>query len=90
MRQQKLQFRECQAIGARLSEAFKQKRTPNLAVSDNATQFMRRNCLTNMNRTGVPLCTIQDICGNASLSQLQENLSVDPADKQKAIMSLRY
>jgi integrase/recombinase XerD len=43
-----------------------------------------------MSRSGVPLRTIQEISGHASLSQLQEYLAVDPADKHKAINVLRY
>lgn len=55
-----------------------------------SSHSMRRTTLTNMSRAGIPLRTIQEISGHANLSQLQEYLSVDPADSQKAIMSLKY
>ena len=61
-----------------------------LRLQDASTHSMRRTCLTNMSRAGVPLRTIQDISGHASLSQLQEYLAVDPADKHKAINLLKY
>jgi integrase/recombinase XerD len=61
-----------------------------LRLQDASTHSMRRTCLTNMSRAGVPLRTIQDISGHASLSQLQEYLAVDPADKQRAINLLKY
>jgi len=55
-----------------------------------STHSMRRTCLTNMSRSGVPLRTIQEISGHASLSQLQEYLAVDPADTREAINLLKY
>lgn len=61
-----------------------------LRLQDASTHSMRRTCLTNMSRAGIPLRTIQDISGHASLSQLQEYLAVDPADKRRAISSLKY
>lgn len=61
-----------------------------LRLQDASTHSMRRTCLTNMSRAGVPLRTIQDISGHASLSQLQEYLAVDPADKHRAISMLKY
>lgn len=61
-----------------------------LRLQDASTHSMRRTCLTNMSRAGVPLRTIQDISGHASLSQLQEYLAVDPADKHHAISMLKY
>jgi len=61
-----------------------------LRLQDASTHSMRRTCLTNMSRAGVPLRTIQDISGHASLSQLQEYLAVDPADKHRAINLLKY
>lgn len=61
-----------------------------LRLDDASTHSMRRTCLTNMSRAGIPLRTIQEISGHASLSQLQEYLAVDPADKHKAINTLRY
>lgn len=61
-----------------------------LRLEGASTHSMRRTCLTNMSRAGVPLRTIQDISGHASLSQLQDYLAVDPADKQKAISTLKY
>jgi integrase/recombinase XerD len=61
-----------------------------LRLEDASTHSMRRTCLTNMSRAGVPLRTIQEISGHASLSQLQEYLAVDPADKHKAISALKY
>jgi site-specific recombinase XerD len=36
------------------------------------------------------LRTIQDISGHASLSQLQEYLAVDPADKHRATNLPKY
>lgn len=68
-----------------LRDAFDQ-----LRLQDASTHSMRRTCLTNMSRAGVPLRTIQDISGHASLSQLQEYLAVDPADKHNAINMLKY
>lgn len=61
-----------------------------LRLQDASTHSMRRTCLTNMSRAGVPLRTIQEISGHASLSQLQEYLAVDPADKHHAINLLKY
>jgi integrase/recombinase XerD len=61
-----------------------------LRLQDASTHSMRRTCLTNMSRAGVPLRTIQEISGHASLGQLQEYLAVDPADKHKAINVLKY
>ncbi len=61
-----------------------------LRLEDASTHSMRRTCLTNMSRAGIPLRTIQEISGHASLSQLQEYLAVDPADKHKAISALKY
>ncbi|HEY9773708.1 MAG TPA: tyrosine-type recombinase/integrase [Planktothrix sp.] len=59
-------------------------------LEDASTHSMRRTCLTNMSRAGIPLSTIQEISGHSSLSQLQEYLDVDPADKHKAISALKY
>lgn len=42
-----------------------------LGLDDASTHSMRRNCLTLMSRAGVPLRTIQEISGHASLSDLQ-------------------
>lgn len=61
-----------------------------LNLQDASTHSMRRTCLTNMSRAGIPLRTIQEISGHASLGQLQEYLAVDPADKHKAIGVLKY
>ena len=61
-----------------------------LRLQDASTHSMRRTFLTIMSRAGVPLRTIQEISGHASLSQLQEYLAVDPADKHKAINTLKY
>ena len=61
-----------------------------LNLQDASTHSMRRTCLTNMSRSGVPLRTIQEISGHASLAQLQEYLAVDPADKHKAKNLLKY
>lgn len=55
-----------------------------------STHSMRRTCLTNMSRAGVPLRTIQEISGHSSLSALQAYLAVDPDDKRRAINLLRY
>ena len=68
-----------------LTEAFN-----DLGVDGASTHSMRRTLLTSMSRAGIPLRTIQEISGHASLSQLQEYLAVDPADVRGAIMSLRY
>ncbi|MBA4027379.1 MAG: integrase [Cyanobacteria bacterium DS3.002] len=68
-----------------LTEAFQA-----LGIDDGSTHSMRRTCLTNMSRAGIPLRTIQEISGHANLGQLQEYLAVDPADSHKAIMSLKY
>ena len=54
------------------------------------THSMRRTCLTNMSRAGVPLRTIQSISGHSSISALQVYLEVDPDDKKRAIDSLKY
>jgi integrase/recombinase XerD len=61
-----------------------------LRLEDASTHSMRRTCLTNMSRAGVPLRTIQEISGHTSLSQLQSYLAVDPADKHRAINMLKY
>ncbi len=61
-----------------------------LRLEDASTHSMRRTCLTNMSRAGVPLRTIQEISGHSSLGQLQQYLEVDPADKHKAISLLKY
>ena len=61
-----------------------------LRLEDASTHSLRRTCLTLMSRAGVPLRTIQEISGHASLSQLQEYLAVDPVDKHKAISVLKY
>jgi integrase/recombinase XerD len=61
-----------------------------LAIDGASTHSMRRTCLTNMSRAGIPLRTIQEISGHSNLSQLQEYLAVDPADVRGAIMSLKY
>jgi len=55
-----------------------------------STHSMRRTCLTQMSRAGVPLRTIQDISGHSNLGQLQAYLQVDPEDKHKAISALKY
>ena len=54
------------------------------------THSMRRTCLTNMSRAGVPLRTIQEISGHSSLSALQAYLAVDPDDTRRAINLLKY
>jgi len=61
-----------------------------LGLDDASTHSMRRTCLTNMSRAGVPLRTIQEISGHASLNDLQAYLAVDPDDKRRAINLLRY
>lgn len=68
-----------------LTKAFE-----SLGLEDASTHSMRRTCLTNMSRSGVPLRTIQEISGHASLSDLQAYLDVDPDDKRRAINLLRY
>lgn len=54
------------------------------------THSMRRTFLTTLSRQGIPLRTIQEMSGHASLGQLQEYLDVDPEDKHKAISQLKY
>ena len=61
-----------------------------LGLDGASTHSMRRTCLTNMSRAGVPLRTIQKISGHSSLSALQVYLAVDPDDVAKAIKTLRY
>ena len=61
-----------------------------LDLENASTHSMRRTCLTNMSRAGVPLRTIQEISGHSSLSALQAYLAVDPDDKRRAINLLRY
>ncbi len=61
-----------------------------VGIEDASSHSMRRTCLTNMSRAGIPLRTIQEISGHANLGQLQEYLAVDPADSHKAILSLKY
>jgi len=39
-----------------------------LRLEDASTHSMRRTCLTNMSRAGIPLRTIQEISGHSSLS----------------------
>lgn len=68
-----------------LKEAFHM-----VGIEDASTHSMRRTCLTNMSRAGIPLRTIQEISGHSNLGQLQEYLAVDPADSHRAIMSLKY
>ncbi len=68
-----------------LTEAF-----DTIGIDGGSTHSMRRTCLTNMSRAGIPLRTIQEISGHSNLSQLQEYLAVDPADSHRAIMSLKY
>lgn len=68
-----------------LTEAFE-----DIGIDGASTHSMRRTCLTNMSRAGIPLRTIQEISGHSNLSQLQEYLAVDPADSHRAIMSLKY
>jgi integrase/recombinase XerD len=68
-----------------LTEAFE-----SIGIDGASTHSMRRTCLTNMSRAGIPLRTIQEISGHSNLSQLQEYLAVDPADSHRAIMSLKY
>lgn len=61
-----------------------------IGIDGASSHSMRRTCLTNMSRAGIPLRTIQEISGHSNLSQLQEYLAVDPADSHRAIMSLKY
>lgn len=68
-----------------LTEAF-----DSVNIEGASTHSMRRTCLTNMSRAGIPLRTIQEISGHSNLGQLQEYLAVDPADSHRAIMSLKY
>ncbi len=68
-----------------LTEAFEA-----IGIDGASSHSMRRTCLTNMSRAGIPLRTIQEISGHSNLSQLQEYLAVDPADSHRAIMSLKY
>ena len=68
-----------------LNEAFE-----SFGIDGASSHSMRRTCLTNMSRAGIPLRTIQEISGHLNLSQLQEYLAVGPADSHRAIMSLKY
>jgi integrase/recombinase XerD len=68
-----------------LTEAFEA-----LNLQDASTHSMRRSCLTNMSRAGIPLRTIQEISGHSNLGQLQAYLQVDPEDKHRAISALKY
>jgi integrase/recombinase XerD len=68
-----------------LTEAFDA-----LKLEGASTHSMRRTCLTQMSRAGVPLRTIQEISGHSNLGQLQSYLQVDPEDKHRAITTLKY
>lgn len=68
-----------------LSSAFR-----TLKVEGAKSHSMRRSFLTSLSRSGIPLRTIQEMSGHASLGQLQEYLDVDPEDKVRAISQLRY
>jgi integrase/recombinase XerD len=59
-------------------------------LQDASTHSMRRTFLTNMSRAGVPIRTIQEMSGHASLSELYTYLEVDPEDKRRAIDLLKY
>jgi integrase/recombinase XerD len=61
-----------------------------IKVQDASTHSMRRTFLTNMSRAGVPIRTIQELSGHASLSELYTYLEVDPEDKRRAIDLLKY
>ena len=66
-----------------LIEAFE-----SLKLEGASTHSMRRTCLTQMSRSGIPLRTIQEISGRSNLGQLQSYLHVDPKDKHRAITTL--
>jgi integrase/recombinase XerD len=68
-----------------LAEAFDA-----LKLQGASTHSMRRTCLTQMSRAGIPLRTIQEISGHSNLGQLQSYLQVDPEDKHRAINLLKY
>ena len=68
-----------------LATAFK-----SLKIEGAKTHSMRRTLLTTLSRAGVPLRTVQEISGHASLSQLQAYLEVDPEDKQRAMGMVKY
>lgn len=68
-----------------LTEAYK-----TLRLEGAKTHSMRKTCLTNMSRAGVPLRTVQEISGHANLGQLQTYLEVDPEDTHRAINLLKY
>lgn len=68
-----------------LSSAFKA-----IGIQDASTHSMRRTFLTNLSRSGVPIRTIQEMSGHASLSELYTYLEVDPDDKRRAINLLKY
>ena len=68
-----------------LTEAFE-----SLNLEGASTHSMRRTCLTQMSRSGIPLRTIQEISGHSNLGQLQSYLQVDPEDKHRAISQLKY
>ena len=59
-------------------------------IDGSKTHSMRRTFLTTLSRMGVPLRTIQEMSGHASLSQLQAYLAVDPDDTRDAVHRLRY
>jgi integrase/recombinase XerD len=61
-----------------------------LKLDGASTHSMRRTCLTQMSRAGIPLRTIQKISGHSNLGQLQSYLQVDPEDKHRAINVLKY
>lgn len=61
-----------------------------LKLDGASTHSMRRTCLTQMSRAGIPLRTIQEISGHSNLGQLQSYLQVDPEDKHRAINVLKY
>ena len=61
-----------------------------LGLPQARTHSMRRTCLTNLDRAGVSLRTIQAISGHANLGQLAAYLVVTEDDKDKALNLLKY
>ena len=55
-----------------------------------STHSFRRTALTMMSASGIPLRTIQEISGHASLATLQRYLEVTPNQKKAAIAAISF
>lgn len=55
-----------------------------------STHSFRRTALTMMSASGIPLRTIQEISGHASLATLQRYLEVTPNQKKEAIAAISF